>query len=141
MELLTETLEMVSGAQWPVEYLVPLKGRLAALLHRAGDAEKAKTIRDEAIDLFKAEGDVIVDIYQAGALRPVAEAFQATGDTPGALNIYKMALDRGTRNPNSRPHAEDLSATLISMAKNRVEPDEELWAKIRQIKNGLKEPW
>ena len=55
--------------------------------------------------------------------------------------MYKTAVEEGTANPNSRPRAEDLTATCCSMALSAVEPDKELWAKLKQIYEGLGEPW
>ena len=39
------------------------------------------------------------------------------------------------------PRADDLCATLCSMARNGVEPDSELWKEIRAVYAGLREPW
>ena len=63
------------------------------------------------------------------------------GDTATALSAYKRAVEEGVENPNSRPRAEDLSATCLSMAVHGVEPDAVLWTRIRQINDGLGDPW
>ncbi len=62
-------------------------------------------------------------------------------DTAAALMVYKRAVEEGVENPNSRPRAEDLSATCLSMALHMVEPDAELKNRIRQISEGLGDPW
>jgi hypothetical protein len=63
------------------------------------------------------------------------------GDEAGALFVYRQAVEEGVENPNSRPRAEDLSATCCSMALHAVEPDAELWKRIRQISEQLGDPW
>jgi hypothetical protein len=50
-------------------------------------------------------------------------------------------VEEGVENPNSRPRAEDLSATCRSMALHAVEPDADLWKRMRQIGDGLGPPW
>jgi hypothetical protein len=63
------------------------------------------------------------------------------GDKSIALSMYKQAIEEGGANPNSRPCAEDLSATCCSMALAGVEPDEELWMRIHQAYGALGHPW
>jgi len=82
-----------------------------------------------------------VNIYRAGALRPLAEAYQSMGDTAAALTVFKKAVEEGVENPNSRPRVEDLSATCRSMALSGVEPDADLWARLREVFTGLGQPW
>jgi hypothetical protein len=115
--------------------------RQAALRHRAGDRDQARRDLDQALALFDSQRKGIVDIFRAGALRAVAEAYQSMGDDRTALRVYKKAVEEGVANPNSRPRAEDLSATCRSMALKGVEPDAELWARIRHIQSGLGQPW
>ena len=71
----------------------------------------------------------------------LAEAFQSMGDTADALGSYKKALDEAAENPNSRPRALILSSTCRSMALLAVEPDDTLWSRIHQIREGLGDPW
>ncbi len=141
LELVNEAQLLFDGAQWPLEYRIPLAGKLAGLRFQAGDVEKARSDGFAALALFDAEGHTIVDIARAGALRPLAEAFQVMGDTASALSVYRRAVEEGVANPNSRPRAEDLSATCRSMAVQAVEPDAELWARIRRVREGLGAPW
>ena len=91
--------------------------------------------------MFAAKREEIVDIYRAGALRTIAETYQAMGETAAASKTYKQAIEAGIENPNSRPRAEDLSATLCSMAVHGVEPDAGLWTRITDIEAGLGDPW
>jgi hypothetical protein len=63
------------------------------------------------------------------------------GDEPKARAAYLRALDEGSVNPNARPRAEDLVATLVSMAESRIAPDAEASAKVAAIRAGLVAPW
>lgn len=141
-------LELVNGAavlldehSWPLENRVELGAEIAGLRYQAGDQQRARNDADALWADYQADGQKIVNIWRAGALRPLAEAYQVMGDTEMALAVYERALAEGVVNPNSRPRAEDLAATCVSMALNRVDPDETLWAKIRRIHEGLGNPW
>ena len=72
---------------------------------------------------------------------PIAEAYAAMGDRDTALATYRLAMDQAVINPNSRPRAEDLTMICRSMALGAVEPDAALWARMRQIHQGLGRPW
>ena len=141
LELVNEAQLFMDGSQWLPEYRIPMISKLAELRFRAGDRQKARTDADDLLALFDSQGDKIVNIYRAGTLRLIAEAYQSMGDTVAALAVYKRAVKEGVENPNSLPRAEDLSATCLSMALHGVEPDAELWARIRQISEGLGDPW
>jgi hypothetical protein len=141
LALVNETQAVMDEAQWIPEDRVRLTARLAGLRYRAGDAEKARTEADRALLLFDAARGQIVNVWRAGALRAVAEAYQTMGDAPGALKVYKKAVEEGVGNPNSRPRAEDLVGTCCSMALRGVEPDESLRARLVQICDGLGSPW
>ncbi len=141
MALVDEEQTMMDSANWPVEERVPRAAKLAALRSKAGDKEKARKDADAVLALFESKKNAIVNIWRAGALRPLAEAYQAIGDADAARSVYKTALLEGMENPNSRPRAEDLSATCVSMASVAVEPDAKLWEQIRQIRQGLRAPW
>ena len=141
LELVNEAQLFMDSAQWRPEHRIPMVSELVKLRFRAGDMQKARTDADALLALFDSQRDKIVNIYRAGALRPLAEAYQSMGDTATALTVYKRAVEEGVANPNSRPRAEDLSATCLSMALHGVEPDAELWTRIRQINKGLEDPW
>ena len=141
LQLVNEAQTTTDGHQWPPRYGIPLKARLAALRSRAGDTQQARTDADAALVLYDAVRHQMVDIDRAGALRPLAETYQLMGDTAAALVLYKRVVEEGVQNPNSRPHAEELSATCRSMALYGVEPDAPLWAHMRQIRKGLGPPW
>lgn len=141
LALVRDAALLLDNAQWTPDVRIAFMSRLAGLRHRAGDGAQARREADAALALFAAERERIVDIDRADTLRPLAEAYQAMGDTQAALSVYAQALDEGVQNPNSRPRAEDLSATCCSMALAGVEPDARLWAKLRQVRDGLGEPW
>jgi tetratricopeptide (TPR) repeat protein len=141
LDLINEAQIFMDSAQWRPEYRIPLISKLVKLRFLADDRQKARTDADALLALYDSQRDKIVNIYRAEALRPLAEAYQSMGDTATALAIYKRAVEEGVENPNSRPRAEDLSATCCSMALHGVEPDAELWTRIRQINEGLGDPW
>src|SRR3990170_7437977 len=141
LELINEAQQFIDSAQWRQEHRIPLVSELIKLRFLAGDGQKARTDADTLLALFDSQRDKIVNIYRAGALRPLAEAYQSMGDTDAALAVYKRAVEEGVENPNSRPRAEDLSATCCSMALHSMEPDAELWTRILQIKEELGDPW
>jgi tetratricopeptide (TPR) repeat protein len=141
LDLLKDTQAIVDEAQWTAEYHVPTLARLARLRHLAGDTQRARADADAALTMFDAEREQIGNIYRAGALRPLAEAYASMGDAAGALKVYKKVVEEGLENPNSRPRAEDLSATCCSMAVQGVEPDAALRARLAQIYEKLGDPW
>ena len=138
---LDEGQSLLDGAQWPLEYRLPAAAQVIKMRYQAGDRIQARSEADEMLALFNTNADQIIDIYRAGALLPLAEAYAAMSDTPTALAVYQRALEEGTKNPNSRPQALDLSAVCLSMARCQVKPNAELWGRMRQIHDGLGEPW
>ena len=139
--LLDEAQEMIEKRTWPMDHRISMLARVAAMRHTAGDPDRGRADADAALALFSNGKRTIVDIWRARALRPVAEAYQAMGDTPAAIAIYKQAIQEGRTNPNSRPRAEDLVATCCSMAQHGVKPDPELSKMIRETLEGLGSPW
>jgi len=141
LQLVDTAQALVDGVTWTTVDHVTLMARLAGQRARAGDADAARKEATAALALFTAEKARTVDIERAGALRSVAEALQALGDGPGALAVYRLAVEEGVQNPNSRPRADDLVATCCSMALHGVEPDKALWERLHAIGNELGDPW
>jgi hypothetical protein len=141
LELVNEAKALMESARWQPRFAIPLMAQLAELRFLAGDEAAARTEAQDALHLFDTKRDVIVNIYRAGLLRPVAEAYQAMGDTAAALELYRRAVEAGMENPNSRPRAEDLTATCCSMAVHAVQPGAELWNRMKEIRQGLSDPW
>jgi tetratricopeptide (TPR) repeat protein len=141
LELVNEAIAIKDSAVWQPRFGIPVKARLAKLCFLAGDKERAKKQIQDALDMFDAKRGEIVNIYRAGILRSIAETYQAMDNTNAASDIYKRALEAGMENPNSRPRAEDLVATCCSMALHEMKPDVELLNRIREIRDGLGDPW
>ena len=145
LEILQEADAIVrgvcAGGTWIPEHEIPLRAALAALRHRVGDRAGARAELEQAAARYEATQADIVEIYRAGALRPLAEAALVLDDAPAALAFYRRALEEGARNANARPRTEDLVATCLSLARHEVEPDEALWQRILQIRAELKAPW
>lgn len=141
LELIDEAQTYLYDYQWPAESLIPLVSKLSGLRFKAGDIEIAHKDINAAWVIFQEQRNTIVDISRAKTLRPLAQAYQLIGDTEASLSVYRNAVEEGAVNPNSRPRAEDLSATCCSMALNYIEPDEELWERIHQISKELGHPW
>jgi hypothetical protein len=141
LELAQGARKIFDSAAWQPEDQVQIPARLAALRFRAGAKEEARAELQATLARYESERAQITDIYRASALRPVAEAWVAMGDAPAALAAYGRAVEEGVGNPNSRPRAEDLVATCLSLARNGVEPDKELWGRIEKAFAGLGAPW
>lgn len=131
----------LTEARLTAEAEVPLRARLSALSFRAGDEATARAEAEAAMDLFEAQRETIIDMFRGESLRPLAEAYASMGDNSAALAAYGRALDEGLINPNSRPRADDLINLALSMAASGVEPDAELWQRMRDAEAGLVEPW
>lgn len=141
LALLNEAKDLMDAARMQPESAIPLMAQLARLRFRAGDEAGARAEAERALALFDAKRDTIANIYRARALRPIAEAYCAMGDTAAAFDLYKRAVEAGMENPNSRPRAEDLVATCCSLALHAMEPDAVLASRIREIQAGLGDPW
>lgn len=121
--LVIDAQTIAEKSSWPLDYRIPISADLIRLRIKVGDKDGARKTAENLLSLFEEKGeDEIVNIYRADALRPLAEAFQALGDIETARKVYKKAFEQGSVNPNSRPRAEDLSATCCSMALNNVDP-------------------
>ena len=141
LALVDDAQAILDSGKWLPENVTPLAAPLALLRYEAGDRGTARTNLDALLALYESQRGLIVDIYRAGTLRPIAEAYQRMGETAKALAVYARAVEEGAANPNARPRAEDLSATCCSMAKCAVEPDAQLWKKLDEVAKGLKDPW
>jgi hypothetical protein len=140
-QLLAEASALIARAAWLPDDHIRWLARLAAVRHRLGDIGQARRERQVALEMFEASRARILDIDRADVLRAVAEATAATGDHADARALYRRALAAGVENPNSRPRAEDLTATCLSLALHDVTPDAELMARLRAVLGGLRDPW
>lgn len=141
LDLVHEAERIVVGVRFHAEDEVYLKARIAGVTCRAGDTAEGKKRLDDVQRLYDANEKTILDIYRAAALRAIAEAALDADLQDRALSIYAKALEAGLSNPNSRPRADDVAATCLSMARRGVEPTPELGKRLREIVNGLRDPW
>lgn len=141
LELVNAAQRLLSDTRWLPEDRIPLVARLAQQRYRAGEKEAARKQVDEALAQFDAARETIVNIARAGVLRSVAESYSGMQDGVAALAVYKRAVEEGIVNPNSRPRADDLIATCLSLATHRVEPDSSLRTRLFEILDGLGDPW
>jgi tetratricopeptide (TPR) repeat protein len=117
------------------------RARVARAKARVGEREQALADLEAALAQFDAAREQIVDIFRAQPLRAVAEAYAELGERDRARAVYMRAIEEGSRNPNARPRAEDLSATALSLASSGTEPDDAIAARLRAVRAGLIEPW
>jgi hypothetical protein len=141
LDLVNAAQAVFDSGRWLPQDRIPMMARLGALRFRAGDVDRAKGDLAAAVVLFESAAPNIVDIERARTLRPVAEAYQTMGDRLSAMKAYAIVVEDGVKNPNSRPRAEDLSATCVSMALHAFEPDPTLRARIIRLCDELREPW
>jgi hypothetical protein len=106
-----------------------------------GDVEGARTALDAALTSYEARKKDIVDVFRARSPRALAEGFALIGDQAKAESCWLEALAAGTINPNSRPRAEDLSATLVAMARSGASLTPALRERITLCRKSLGEPW
>ena len=140
-ELVDEAKTIMDGLAWPAEYFIPMAARLAVCRFESGDEAAARSVATGLLTFYNEHELEILNTDRSKALCSVAEALEAMGDSSAALAVYKQAVDAAAENKNSRPRAEGLSAICLSMVKHKMEPDAALWARIREIKGALGDPW
>ena len=123
------------------EDIAPVGASLARSRARLGDSEGARRQLDGLEAAYRSRIAEITDLRRATSLRALAEARQEIGDRERAMRLWAEALDAGALNPNARPRAEDLCATLVSMAGSCAEPTPAMEARIAEIRSGLVAPW
>lgn len=141
LKFVDQAHQLLESGCWLPEDRIPLSASLAALRFQAGQTEEGRIAADTLLVSFEEQKNKIVNIFRPETLIPLAEAYNEMGDVKMALSVYKKAVEEGVENPNSRPRAEDISAVALSMALSAVEPDTELWARLREIQKGLGDPW
>lgn len=129
-----------SGTWMPEDEIVQVAA-IALGKHRIGRTEDARANLKQALALFAEKRESIVDIYRAAPLRAVAVTRATMGDRTEALDTFLMAIAEGTANPNARPRAEDLTETCVAMVVNDIDPGDAGRARIRAIRDGLRDPW
>jgi hypothetical protein len=133
--------EILDATPLAPEDRVPVLARCASIRWRAGETDAGLALAEAALAKYDAGREAIPSLYRAETLVPIAVAFLEMGARERTLEIYRRAVRDGAENPNAVPRAEDLCATLVSMARHALEPDAALWAEMRAIHAGLREPW
>lgn len=141
LNLLDKSHPMINDFEWKLEHKLPILSSLSRRLYLAGKKRDAKAAMDDLLLEYQGNRERIVNIWRAGALRPVAEAFWMMDDHDSATFVYELALREGVENPNSRPRAEDLAATATSMALHGYQPDSAMMTRMHEIHEALRHPW
>ena len=123
------------------EDLAPFGVIVAKARIRMGDTAGARADLERLRAQYDARSEEIVNLRRATSLRALAEGFALIGARDEAVRCQRDALEAGTINPNSRPRAEDLSATCASIALAGIEPDASIRQRIERARAGLADPW
>ena len=132
---------ILDGVAMAAEFELPLSARVATRRAAAGDRDRAVLELEQSVLEHEAGFEALSRIFRAEALAPVAEAWTALGEPDRAAATFRRAVEEGAKTGNSRPRAQDLSATVAAMARAGFRPDEPLMERMREIKDGLGEPW
>ena len=140
-EALAEAAEFLRQSELAPEYRFGYVPVMAEIRHMVGDHGAAEGELEQGLESYHEQRDSFRQTKRAEILRPFAEAFNVIGNRDRAVDLYGMVVEEGMENPNSRPRAHDVSETCLSMAKHGFEPTRELMARIREIVEGLGDPW
>lgn len=126
---------------WPADVRAPFEAQIGGLLGRIGRTDEARLLLEQGLASYHEARESFRQTKRADILRPFAEAWHAIGERQRANDVYTLVVEEGMENPNSRPRGEDIAATCVSMAQHGFEPDAALAARLREIVDGLGEPW
>ncbi len=141
LELATESADLFASVNWSSESEIKVGSEVAGVRHLAGDEEGALEELARLKRLYDISLPRIFDVFRADALVPLAEAYAAIGETDKAYATYALALDEGTKNPNSRPRVDDLILVSLSMIRRGLEPTPEMMERFRDVNDELGDPW
>lgn len=141
LNLVAQGKQMLDGFTLRTEHYIKIASKLCILYYQSADEDSAKEYADMLLEKFNDNRQQIVNIYRGDVLAAIAEAYSVMGDKQKSIELYSRALSEALVNPNSRPRALDLAGVCCSAAKFKVEPNEQLWQKIYDIKKGLSDPW
>jgi hypothetical protein len=127
--------------KWLAEDAAVQLALIAQAKARSGDAEGCAANLAAALARYDAGRNDIMDIDRGRPLRAIAEAYATAGDAATAQAVFARAVEEGAVNPNARPRAEDLVATMLSMVAAQIEPEAALAARMTAIREGLVAPW
>jgi len=140
-ELSTETDDLFGSVDWSSESEIQVGSKVAEMRYLAGEEEGALEELARLKRLYDISLPRIFDVFRADALVPLAEAYAAISETDKAYETYALALEESTKNPNSRPRVDDLILISLSMIHQGLEPTPEMMERIREINEGLGDPW
>ena len=138
---LKRAVELNANTAFLAQDLAPYGVVVAKARLRMGDVAGARADLVRLRAQYDANSEQIVNLRRAQSLRALAEGFALIGDRDAAVRCQRDALEAGTINPNSRPRAEDLSATCASIALTGIEPDASIRKQIERARAGLADPW
>jgi tetratricopeptide (TPR) repeat protein len=138
---LKRAVELNANTAFLAQDLAPYGVVVAKARLRMGDVAGARADLVRLRAQYDANSQQIVNLRRAQSLRALAEGFALIGDRDEAVRCQREALEAGTINPNSRPRAEDLSATCASIALTGIEPDASIRKQIERARAGLADPW
>ena len=136
-ELIDEAWAVADAYRWELDDEMAYRASLVELRHRAGHEQEALEKLELLRSRFDEHADEIANYKRAGVLRSVAEACTVLGLRGRAFDAYRKVTELGVVNPNMRPRIRDFVSTCCSMALHGVEPDAELWSRLREIREGL----
>jgi hypothetical protein len=139
--LVARAVAMLGDARWSIDADVQWTARVAERRVRIGEDSAAREMLVRAIERYEAGRATIIDIDRAATLRPVLQAWAAIGDAERTRELLAKTLEEGAVNPNARPRAIDLAATLALVAERSITVDAQLAARIDELMNGLVDPW
>ena len=140
-QFLGRAAELNKNTTFLAQDLAPYGVIVAKARLRTGDAAGARADLERLRTQYYAHSEEIVNLRRAQSLRALAEGFALIGDRDAAVRCQRDAIEAGTINPNSRPRAEDLSATCASIARTGIEPDAATRKQIERARAGLADPW
>ena len=140
-EIIGRMVDLIGQYSWRPEEHIPELTRIAELRIKVGDREHARKDLEATLALYHEKRQNISNTRRCESVRPIALGFAMLGDSEQAQGLLALAIEEGMENENSRPRCFDLVETCVAMAKHEIEPSEELWGRIREITDGLSDPW
>lgn len=140
-QLLGDAREHLRNSELGLEYSLGMTPVIATVHAQAGESDAARAELTAGLEQYQAKRDTFRQTKRPEILRPFAEAYHHVGDRDQAIELYEQVIEEGMENPNSRPRAHAISETCVSMARIGFEPTAKLRLRIREIVNGLGDPW
>ncbi|MEM9379711.1 MAG: hypothetical protein AAGB93_07140 [Planctomycetota bacterium] len=139
--LIDELDGYLDGFRMRAEDEVEFVADIAKMRAQAGDIPNGVATADSALVRFESSRDSIADVFRGEALRPLAEAYVALGESATANDVYERAMAEAVVNPNSRPRATDLVRTCASIVRSGHAPSDSLLETLRSTQKDLGAPW